>query len=108
MVFTDSPQSFAASARYNRFFQQLLTYRRTALDLQRFRLDGTSSVETARARWAFKAQLQFFWSQAARFHRARLNLCCGVGGCGGYGGGSGGYRGGMFLVRILWDDLFVK
>eukprot|EP00913_Durusdinium_trenchii_P026345 g24720.t1 len=53
--------------RYNRFFQQLLTYRRTALDLQRFRLDGTSSVETARARWAFKAQLQFFWSQVLQY-----------------------------------------
>ena len=50
--------------RYNRCFQELLTYRRIALELQRLQL---RPLKASRDRWAFKAQLSFFWSQVPWF-----------------------------------------
>lgn len=47
--------------RYNRLFQQLLTYRHATLQLQHL---PRPLDEMSRLWAAFKAQLCFFWSQA--------------------------------------------
>ena len=49
--------------RYNRLFQQLLTYRLATFELQRLQLGRDAS----RHQWAFKAQLSFFLSQVMDF-----------------------------------------
>ena len=75
-------------ARYNRLFQQLLTYRHATMRLQHLQLGAEE--ERGRLAAALKAQLCFFWTQVPWEPWEK----CGV--------SHGGYP------EIIWNHLFLK